>query len=202
MSQVTKATSMKRRVTQFLLVVIMALGIFAVVGFTSPSGASAATSTVTTTSASYEVNFMEQMINHHNMAKKMAQICLQKATHDQLRTMCQNIISSQIQEIATMQSWLAKWYGIQNYQPQMTSSDKKQLAYLSSLKDGMFEMAFMNAMILHHQIAINRSETCLVRATHKPLIDLCQTMISSQTTEVHEMQTWLCQWYKICLRQQ
>ena len=63
-----------------------------------------------------EVRFMEGIIDHHQMAIDMSQVCLEKATTESVRQLCQEIIDKQSVEIVTLQGWLADWYQIQ-YQP-------------------------------------------------------------------------------------
>jgi uncharacterized protein (DUF305 family) len=67
--------------------------------------------------AQYEIRFMTDMIDHHQMAINMSQICLTNATHEELKAMCADIIAAQQQEIVTMQTWLQDWYGV-SYAPQ------------------------------------------------------------------------------------
>ena len=38
--------------------------------------------------------------------------CLERAYHEELRELCENIIETQLREIAIMQQWLCEWYGI------------------------------------------------------------------------------------------
>ena len=60
----------------------------------------------------FEVAFMEMMIKHHAKAVKEGEHCLDKAYHAELKQLCQNIVETQTEEIALMQSWLCAWYGI------------------------------------------------------------------------------------------
>ena len=46
-----------------------------------------------------EINFMAGMIDHHEMAVEMADLCVAKAVHNELRTLCQNIKQTQQQQI-------------------------------------------------------------------------------------------------------
>lgn len=62
-------------------------------------------------SAEFEIAFMEMMIKHHEKAVKEGEHCLGKAGHGALIAMCQNVIATQSQEIATMEQWLCEWYG-------------------------------------------------------------------------------------------
>jgi uncharacterized protein (DUF305 family) len=137
---------------------------------------------------------MEQMIDHHSMAVMMAQMCVSKAVHPELRAMCQNIITSQSQEIQMMQAWLQQWYGI-SYAPKMNHARMNKLMRLEGAE---FEIEFMEEMIRHHEAAIRESTDCLVRAFHEELRNLCQRIIQAQSAEINQMRTWLCQWYGEC----
>ena len=74
--------------------------------------------------ARYEVRFMTGMIDHHQMAIKMSQICLDKAVHPELEAMCSQIITAQQSEIETMQGWLTDWYGV-THEPAMSTGDMR-----------------------------------------------------------------------------
>ena len=54
--------------------------------------------------ANFEVKFLTDMIDHHNMAVMMATMCLDKAVHGELEALCNDIVTSQSQEIDMMQS--------------------------------------------------------------------------------------------------
>jgi uncharacterized protein (DUF305 family) len=147
--------------------------------------------------ANYEVDFLEGMIDHHAMAVQMATLCEARAVHEELRALCTQIRESQSPEIATMQGWLASWYS-DPYQPEMSSGDMKRMDKLASLAASEFEIAFMEMMIKHHAKAVKEASTCLERAYHPELLSLCQNIIDTQTREIVQMRTWLCQWYGIC----
>jgi hypothetical protein len=71
--------------------------------------------------AGFEIDFMEDMIDHHAMAVEMATMCEGKAIHEELRALCTRIREAQTQEIADLQAWLQAWYS-DPYQPEMASS--------------------------------------------------------------------------------
>ena len=145
--------------------------------------------------AHYEVKFMTDMIDHHAMAIMMAESCLEEAVHPELRSLCQQIIAAQTEEIEEMQSWLQDWYGI-SYEPEVKMTG--QMKRLMSMSGAMFEIEFMQMMIRHHAKAVKEGEHCLDKAYHPELKQLCQNIIVSQTAEIRQMQAWLCQWYSIC----
>ena len=138
---------------------------------------------------------MTDMVDHHAMAVMMAEMCLTKAVHPELKSLCEKIKSTQTQEIATMQSWLLNWYNI-SYSPEMHMTG--EMKRLMSLSGELFEIEFMQMMIRHHFKAVVESRTCQKRAYHLELVRMCQEIETAQTQEIQTMQTWLCSWYSIC----
>lgn len=58
----------------------------------------------------FEIAFMESMQRHHWKAVGEAEKCLERAEHDDLRTMCEDIVEVQLAEIEQLQTWLCEWY--------------------------------------------------------------------------------------------
>ena len=53
----------------------------------------------------FDKEFVRQMIPHHQMAVMMAKMASERASHPEIRTLAQSIITSQSAEIAQMQGW-------------------------------------------------------------------------------------------------
>jgi uncharacterized protein (DUF305 family) len=147
----------------------------------------------------FEIKFMTDMIDHHHMAVMMAEMCITKAVHSELRALCERIRAAQMAEIEQMQTWLQQWYGI-SYEPVMRPGDQNMMGRLASLSGAEFEIAFMEMMIKHHEKAIKEGRHCLDKAEHAELRSLCENIIRTQSAEIAQMQTWLCQWYGECRR--
>jgi uncharacterized protein (DUF305 family) len=163
-----------------------------------------------------EMRFLEGMIDHHQMALDMANDCLGKAETEQVQTLCQNIIEAQTSEITTMQMWLLEWYNVQYVPVSMTDEaavdsmnhgahteegapvtdpamTMGMMAGLGRLEGHDYEIAFLEAMIDHHDDALHMAERILERATegigHVQLRELAQTIIEDQTAEIEQMET-------------
>lgn len=145
----------------------------------------------------YEIKFMQNMIDHHAMAIMMGEMCLAKATHQELREMCQQVVTTQTQESETMKSWLATWYG-ENYEAKMSSRDERQMRELERLSGAEFEKAFMPMLVDHHRIALQRAAVCLQRAYHPELINMCSDIVTAQAAEIKQLRQWMCEWYQMC----
>jgi uncharacterized protein (DUF305 family) len=168
-----------------------------VVGLAITSPATASAPTPKKATAKFEVDFMTGMIDHHAMALEMGELCLDKAIHPELRAMCQNVVAVQGAEIETLQSWLADWYGV-SHEPEMKPGEMRQMEKLAALSGAEFEVRFMESLIRHHRKAIVSAEGCVDRAYHADLRQLCQGIIETQSAEIAQLESWLCQWYGRC----
>jgi uncharacterized protein (DUF305 family) len=147
--------------------------------------------------ARYEITFMQDMIDHHAMAVETSSTCQEKAVHPELIELCAQIEQAQRQEIATMQAWLENWYGV-SYEPEMSNGEQRTMERLASLSGEAYEIAFMQMMIDHHSAAIEEGNECLQQAYHASLLELCENIVVSQSMEIRQMRTWLCEWYGRC----
>ena len=174
---------------------VVALLLLVAATFVSPAAQADAPASDEKTAA-FEVEFMTDMIDHHQMAVMMAETCTEKAVHEELAAMCEQIIAVQTQEIEMMQTWLQDWYGVE-HEPMMTSGMMRSMEHLQRLEGADYEIAFMRSMTRHHWGAIREAETCLDRAEHEELLSLCEDIKAAQLEEIAQMQEWLADWYGI-----
>lgn len=59
-----------------------------------------------------EAAFLSMMILHHQEALEMAQMALERASHEEVRQLAQSIIAEQAAEIRQMNQWLGAWYNL------------------------------------------------------------------------------------------
>jgi uncharacterized protein (DUF305 family) len=59
----------------------------------------------------FDQRFITAMIAHHEGAIAMAKDAQQKAEHSEIKTLAQNIITAQEDEITQMQQWQREWFG-------------------------------------------------------------------------------------------
>ncbi len=181
-----------RSFTLFFCVMVFGLSVAPANAQTQESGPAPDDAT-----ARYEIDFMTDMIDHHAMAIETATMCVEKAVHEELRTLCQEIIAAQSAEIQQMQTWLIEWYGI-SYSPQMNPGDMRMMEKMAELSGAEFEIEFMEMMIKHHLKAIREASKCVDRVFHDELREMCENIIVTQAAEIEQMRTWLCQWYGVC----
>jgi uncharacterized protein (DUF305 family) len=144
-----------------------------------------------------EINYIEFTIDHHAMGIQMAELCVEKAVHEELRKLCQRNIEAQTRELAMLQQWFQEWYGI-TYEPEMTPGAERMIEKLAALSGAQFEIEFMETFSRHHHQIVQRSGPIARQAVHEDLRGLARQIIQAQTTDIRLMLTWLCDWYDIC----
>lgn len=155
-----------------------------------------------------DAHFIEQMIPHHDDAITMAKLALEKGTRPEIKTLAQNIISSQTAENSQMRTWYKEWFSrelpegdeVMNTHGMMSGSrmhmgvmgDSSDLENLSVSAD--FDKEFIKQMIPHHQSAVMMA-SMLKRGTNRPEMEkLADDIIEAQTNEIDQMRSWLKTW--------
>jgi uncharacterized protein (DUF305 family) len=75
----------------------------------------------------------------------------------------------------------------------MMMDAEQEIADLCATTEG-FDLAFIDAMVPHHQTAVMMAQMATMRAEHPELRALAQTMLDDQQREIAQMQTWRTAW--------
>jgi uncharacterized protein (DUF305 family) len=182
---------------------------------TTPGAGAVATPEV----SEFDLAFIDLMIVHHQGAISMATIALERAEHQEIKDLAQQIISSQSAEIAQMQAWRDAWYpgaarlsetqamaifdqaaasspgmaGVPGSSEMMMGMH--DMGALCNAAPGEFDLAFIDAMIPHHSGAILMAQAALQYSTHQDIKDLATQIISAQQAEIDGMTAWRTLWY-------
>jgi len=143
----------------------------------------------------FDAQFIDSMLEHHQGAVEMAEQVLEEAEHEELRTLAEAIIAAQTQEIEQMTAWRESWYpdlpstaGMNMSMGEMTISDDASKP---------FDQRFLEAMISHHQGAIDMAKMAPQMAEHPESKTLADAIIKAQQAEIAQMQSWLQAWYGV-----
>lgn len=149
--------------------------------------------------AKFEIDYMQLTIDHHLAGIVMAQLCVERAVHEELRTLCEESIQSQQRQIELFRTWLRDWYGIE-YEGEIPTSAEQDIRRLSELYGAEFEDEFLTDFSKHHLRIIKESEKAVRKVYHDELRQEAQMTITNQSRQVRQMQTWDCLWYGDCRR--
>ncbi len=76
----------------------------------------------------------------------------------------------------------------------MGSSMQDMMGSMMGESGDDFDRAFMEAMIVHHQGAIDMAKQAQTNARHDEIKSMARDIISAQTKEINMMKQWQTQW--------
>ncbi len=156
-----------------------------------------------------DAHFIEQMIPHHEDAITMAKLALEKSQHQEIKTLAQNIISSQSSEIEQMKNWYKDWYGrelpsdnqVMNVHGMMSNNSGMHMGKMGNDSDleqlkvtTEFDKLFIEEMIPHHQMAVMMASMLKQGTTRPEMKQLADDIIAAQTSEIDQMRNWYQNW--------
>jgi uncharacterized protein (DUF305 family) len=143
--------------------------------------------------------FIDAMVPHHQGAMAMAEVALKNAEHEEIRELSRNIISSQQAEIEELKAIKKEEFGTSNVPMEMSQEQMRGMGMMMDpqqlAKRELFDKAFMDAMIPHHQSAVEMAQVALENSDNPKMKELAQNIISAQKREIEQMKQWRQQWY-------
>ncbi|PLS86283.1 MAG: DUF305 domain-containing protein [Actinobacteria bacterium] len=142
--------------------------------------------------------FVDSMIPHHEGAVEMAEVALQNAKHEEIRTLSREIVDAQRAEIEILgqvREGLGDATTTGMSQEEMEgmmgmSEDPQALA-----EERPFDKAFIDAMTPHHESAIAMANVALEESRDPEIREIAQDIVSAQEREISQMRQWRQEWY-------
>ncbi len=167
------------------------------------------------TAAAFDQRFIDMMVPHHQGAVEMARIAQDRAQHQEIRALADDIVRSQATEIDQMKAWRKAWFGSEetppiSEMPMLTETgqnghsemgDSAPTMNMAADVDALraaeepFDRAFIDAMIPHHHSAIDAANLALTQAERPEIRQLAQAIIAAQEHEIALMRQWRDAWY-------
>lgn len=174
------------------------------VGVAAPARASAAQQP-----GQFDQQFIDMMVPHHQSAVEMATIAVDRAERPEIRDLAASIIQSQAEEIGRMQAWRQDWYGSEvtppmSQMPMIAAMPGMAMEAMMNMEEEVarlrnapapFDQAFIDAMIPHHQSAIEAARTAEQQAAHPEVRELARAIIADQQREIDQLRQWRQAWY-------
>lgn len=140
-------------------------------------------------------DFLFEMIEHHQGAIAMAKEVLIKSNRQELRDFASQIIVAQSKEIDQMYTWRQDWYKDTSHVAMRMGHDMPSMAIELGENDDTFDFRFLNAMISHHQGAIDMANRVLQQSNSSDIRGLASSIITDQSKEIEMMNDWKSEWY-------
>ena len=157
-----------------------------------------------------DVDFATNMIPHHQQAVEMAAMVPDRSTNPAVLKLAADISAAQGPEIETLKVFLVQWKeggddpttsqspdpheGHDGMDPSMNMQgmvDAAAIANLASLKGAEFDKSWMQAMIAHHEGAIQMANAEIASGTNVDAKKLAQQIVTAQQGEITQMKQML-----------
>ena len=180
-------------------------------GSSSNDGSSAVSPTTDSASPSdlahndADAVFAAAMVPHHQQAVEMADLAVSRASSAGVKDLATRIRAAQEPEITAMNGWLTQWGAAMPTESGMDSMEGmdtlpgggmmsgQDMQQLEQATGKQFDVAFLTGMLAHHQGAVEMAKTELATGKDAQAKALAQSIVTSQSKEISEIQTLLAQ---------
>ena len=155
--------------------------------------------------SSFDRQFIDMMVPHHQGAIEMARIAAARATHPELKAMSESVIKSQESEIDQMKSWRKAWFGSDETPPLERmpmvegmghgGTNMKKDAEMRRSAAEPFDRQFIDTMREHHRSAIEAARLAQTKAERGEIKELAGRILADQQREIDQMTEWRLAWY-------
>ena len=143
--------------------------------------------------------FIDAMVPHHQGAIEMARVALKNAIHAEIKELSRNIISSQQAEIEELKAIKKEEFGTSNVPMEMSPEQMRSMGTMMDPQElanrEPFDKTFIDAMIPHHQSAIEMAEVAYEKSKNPRIKKLAENIMSAQKREIERMKQWRKEWY-------
>jgi uncharacterized protein (DUF305 family) len=143
--------------------------------------------------------FIDAMVPHHQGAIEMARVAFKNAEHAEIKELSRNITSSQQAEIEELKAIKKEEFGTSNVPMEMNPEQMRSMGMMMDPQElanrEPFDKAFIDAMIPHHQSAIEMAEVAYEKSKNPRIKELAENIMSAQKREIEQMKQWRKDWY-------
>ncbi len=143
--------------------------------------------------------FIDAMVPHHQGAIAMAEVALENAQHGEIKDLSRNIVSTQRAEIEELKSIKQEEFGTSDVPMEMSQEQMRSMGMMMDpqelARSEPFDRAFIDAMIPHHQSAIEMAKVAYEKSENPRIKKLAENIVSAQQAEIEQMKRWREQWY-------
>ena len=145
--------------------------------------------------------FIDAMVPHHQGAIAMARVALENAEHEEIEELSRNIISTQQAEIEDLKSIKQEEFGTSQVPMEMSQQQMRSMGMMMNpqqlAQSKPFDKAFIDAMIPHHQSAIEMAKVANQESQNPRIKGLAGNIVSAQKGEIEQMKQWRREWYQV-----
>ena len=142
--------------------------------------------------------FIDAMVPHHQGAVEMAEVALENAEHEEIKQLSRNIVSTQRAEIEELKAIKQEEFGTSEVPMEMSAGEVEAMGMTDPgelANKHPFDRAFIDAMIPHHESAIEMAQVACQESDNPEIKALAEGIVEAQTREITQMEGWRKEWY-------
>jgi uncharacterized protein (DUF305 family) len=142
--------------------------------------------------------FIDAMAPHHQGAVEMAEVALENAEHQEIRDLAEDIVSAQQAEIEQLKAIKQEEFGTSEVPMEMSAGEMEAMGMTSPAElanRAPFDRAFIDAMIPHHESAIEMARVAYRESDNPEIRALAEGIVEAQSQEITQMEGWRTEWY-------
>lgn len=137
-----------------------------------------------------DLRYIDGMIGHHLNAIYMAKQAIQSSKRPEIVQLGKDIIQADEASIKELYQWKKSWF---NNTKEIVNYTKINLGQA----DNNFDLRFINALIAHHDEAINNAKEIRTKTTRNEILNLADSVIQGLTASKNSLIEFRKNWYKI-----
>src|SRR4028118_27561 len=143
--------------------------------------------------------FIDAMVPHHQGAIEMAQVALENAEHPEILALAEEIVLAQETEIEQLKAIKQEQFGTSEVSMDMSAEEMEGMGMAIDpqklANQGLFDKAFIDNMIPHHESAIAMAQVVLGESENPEIREIAGAIVDAQEREIEQMRSWRDEWY-------
>lgn len=142
--------------------------------------------------------FIDRMVPHHRSAVEMAEAALKNAEHREIKELSKDIISTQEAEIGELKNIRREDFGTSKVSTEMDMGQMQDMGTMDAgnlVDQEPFDRAFIDAMIPHHESAVEMARVARERSGNPRIRELAKDIVGAQKREISQLHSWRNEWY-------
>ena len=114
----------------------------------------------------------------------------ERSKRPELHQLAEVVIDADTKGIKDLYQWKQDWYNNNR------KINRYQKVHLGAADD-KFDLRFLNAMIAHHEEAIQTSKELRTKSSRTEMLDLADSVITGLGTNLVQLKDWREQWFSV-----
>lgn len=136
-----------------------------------------------------DLRYVNAMIAHHLSAIHMAEQALSQSKRKEIIELSNTIIESDKRGIEQLYAYKRQWYGDTS---EVRIYEKTQLGTF----DELFDLRFLNALVAHHQMAIESAREITQKSRRNEVLSLANEVQVNLGANTKQLVEWRTKWYE------